>query len=167
MKFPTRFHRFSTPVGVLTLVATEQGLSGLYPEGHAPPLGEDWQCDPSSFQEICRQLDEYFTGNLRRFSLPLDLQGTPFQLKVWRALLEIPFGKTIHYGEQARMIGQPSASRAVGLANGRNPISIIVPCHRVIGKNGALTGYGGGISMKRFLLDLETSAMFEPLEGSF
>lgn len=155
MKSPIYFHEFPSPVGLLTLVATEAGLSGLYPDGHAPILDAAWMRDETPFREVCRQLDAYFAGNLREFQIPLDLQGTPFQLKVWNALLTIPFGETINYGEQARRIGQPAASRAVGMANGRNPISIIVPCHRVIGKNGTLTGYGGGLDMKRFLLDLE------------
>lgn len=155
MKPSIHYHELPSPVGLLTLVATDAGLCGLYPEGHAPVPAADWLRDATPFRDVCRQLDEYFTGNLRDFHIPLDLQGTPFQLRVWHALLTIPFGETIHYGEQARRIGQPAASRAVGMANGRNPISIIVPCHRVIGKNGALTGYGGGLDMKRFLLDLE------------
>lgn len=155
MKPTTYFHEFPSPVGTLTLVATERGLNGLYPDGHAPAPEPEWLRDAAPFREVCRQLDAYFAGDLREFDIPLDLQGTPFQLKVWNALLDIPFGETIHYGEQARRIGQPQASRAVGLANGRNPISVIVPCHRVIGKNGSLTGYGGGLSMKRHLLNLE------------
>lgn len=152
---PTIYHcETASPVGTLTLLATDRGLSGLFMESHFPAPG-DWQRDKSYFDEIRRQLDAYFSGKLRDFDLPLDLQGTPFQVKVWKALLTIPFGETVSYGEQARRIGQPNASRAVGLANGRNPVSIIVPCHRVIGKNGTLTGYGGGLERKRFLLDLE------------
>lgn len=158
MNTTIRYHQIPTPVGTLTLVATERGLSGLYLEGNAPGVAADWQLDAAPFVDTCRQLEAYFAGDLREFQIPLDLQGTPFQLKVWNALLDIPFGETIHYGEQARRIGQPQASRAVGLANGRNPISIIVPCHRVVGKNGALTGYGGGLPIKRFLLDLEAPA---------
>jgi methylated-DNA-[protein]-cysteine S-methyltransferase len=100
-------------------------------------------------------LEEYFAGTRRKFSVTLDPAGTPFQHRVWAALCEIPYGTTISYGELARRIGQPQASRAVGMANGRNPISIIVPCHRVIGANGTLTGYGGGLERKRFLLALE------------
>jgi methylated-DNA-[protein]-cysteine S-methyltransferase len=151
----THYDEYASPVGMLTLVGGERGLSGLFPAGHAPAIGADWRRDAVPFREVFRQLDEYFAGKRRDFHIPLDMRGTPFQLKVWEALLSIPFGETVTYGEQARRIGQPNASRAVGLANGRNPVSIIVPCHRVIGKNGTLTGYGGGLEMKRFLLDLE------------
>lgn len=143
-----------SPIGNLTLFASARGLTGLFTEGHTVGVGE-FHNDDARFAETHRQLDAYFAGELREFDLPLDLHGTPFQLRVWAALITIPFGKTISYGEQAEQIGQPKASRAVGLANGRNPVSIIVPCHRVIGKNGTLTGYGGGLEKKRFLLDLE------------
>ena len=102
------------------------------------------------------QLQAYFAGELRDFELPLAAEGTPFQQRVWRALCDIPYGETISYGELARRIGQPTASRAVGLANGQNPISIVVPCHRVIGANGSLTGYGGGLARKRWLLAHES-----------
>ncbi len=156
MKTTIHYDEYVSPVGTLMLVATERGLSGLYPDGHAATPEADWQRDSAPFRDVRQQLDEYFAGKRRDFDLPLDMQGTPFQLKVWEALLTIPFGETVTYGEQAQRIGQPKASRAVGMANGRNPVSIIVPCHRVIGKNGTLTGYGGGIAMKRFLLDLES-----------
>ena len=102
------------------------------------------------------QLEEYFAGRRTRFDLPLDLQGTPFQRRVWSALLAIPYGETLTYGELARRIGRPAAARAVGHANGSNPISVIVPCHRLIGANGTLVDYGGGIERKRFLLSLES-----------
>ena len=106
------------------------------------------------------QLAEYFAGSRQDFDLPLRPQGTAFQQTVWQALLDIPYGTTESYGELARRIGQPTASRAVGLANGRNPISIVIPCHRVVGANGSLTGYGGGIERKRTLLDLEQDRLF-------
>ncbi|MDX1983869.1 MAG: methylated-DNA--[protein]-cysteine S-methyltransferase, partial [Bryobacteraceae bacterium] len=111
------------------------------------------------FREVIRQLDAYFKGALHDFDVPLAPLGTPFQRNVWSALREIPYGRTISYGELARRIGNPSASRAVGLANGSNPIAIIVPCHRVIGANGKLTGFGGGLDVKRKLLDLERQAI--------
>ncbi|HYM67200.1 MAG TPA: methylated-DNA--[protein]-cysteine S-methyltransferase, partial [Patescibacteria group bacterium] len=104
------------------------------------------------------QLGEYFAGRRTDFDVPLEMEGTPFQLRVWEALREIGYGETISYGELARRIGNPSASRAVGMANGCNPIAVIVPCHRVIGANGTLTGYGGGVERKRLLLDLEARA---------
>ena len=149
-----------SPVGPLTLVAAGGALTGLYMEAqrHLPdqarfgPAG-----DPASapFGAATEQLARYFTGALTAFDLPLELAGTPFQRRVWGALRDIPYGRTTTYGELAAELGQPAASRAVGLANGRNPISIVVPCHRVVGANGSLTGYGGGIDRKRFLLDLE------------
>jgi methylated-DNA-[protein]-cysteine S-methyltransferase len=111
--------------------------------------------DPTAFDEPVRQLAEYFAGELTEFDLELTLAGTPFQQRVWTALREIPYGETESYGELAQRIGSPTGARAVGLANGRNPISIIVPCHRVIGSSGSLTGYGGGIERKQFLLEFE------------
>ncbi len=153
------FTRIPSPIGELTLVASEKGLRGVYMEDHkkASLTLDLWKNDPSRFAAATRQLDEYFSGKRRTFDLPLDLQGTPFQLQAWQALLKIHFGKTLSYGEQAALISNPKAVRAIGLANGKNPISIIVPCHRVIGKNGSLTGYGGGLERKRFLLELEKS----------
>lgn len=106
-------------------------------------------------REAERQLDAYFKGELERFDLPLDPQGTPFQKRVWKKLVSIPYGETLSYSELARRVGRPEAFRAVGAANGQNPISVIIPCHRVLGKNGDLTGYGGGLDMKRRLLELE------------
>jgi methylated-DNA-[protein]-cysteine S-methyltransferase len=111
--------------------------------------------DDSLLTEVVTQLEEYFAGRRIAFDLPMTMVGTPFQRTVWRALCDIPFGETVSYGELAGRIGQPTASRAVGLANGRNPISIIVPCHRVIGANGSLTGYGGGLARKQHLLAFE------------
>jgi methylated-DNA-[protein]-cysteine S-methyltransferase len=115
----------------------------------------DWNKRDDDFDDVVTQLQEYFAGTRRQFDLPLAPEGTPFQQRVWRALLEIPYGETISYGELAGQIGQRNASRAVGLANGSNPLSIVIPCHRVIGANGKLTGYGGGLPNKERLLALE------------
>jgi methylated-DNA-[protein]-cysteine S-methyltransferase len=153
----TRHCIIPSVIGPIRLVASEKGLCGLYLncERHDFQIPAQSIEDPVHFSAIISQLDAYFAGKLRHFEIPLDVRGTPFQLRAWQALTEIPYGETRSYGEQAQTIGQPTAVRAVGLANGKNPISIIVPCHRVIGKNGALTGYGGGLELKRFLLDLE------------
>ena len=156
MKTSLYYSCIPSPIGSLTLVAADRGLAGLYMETHRQER-EGYILDDQRFLSIRRQLDAYFAGQLRHFDISLDLAGTPFQMQVWHALQDIPFGETISYGEQARRIGNPKSIRAVGLANGRNPISIIVPCHRVIGKNGTLTGYGGGLDRKRFLLDLEAN----------
>ncbi|GHF26236.1 methylated-DNA--protein-cysteine methyltransferase [Streptomyces mashuensis] len=146
-----------SPYGPLTLVATDGTLSGLYMENqrHRPPQERFGDRDDAPFAEALRQLDAYFAGDLTVFDVPLRLDGTPFQRRVWDALLEIPYGVTLTYGQLAERIGAPTASRAVGLANGKNPVSIIVPCHRVIGSSGSLTGYGGGLDRKRRLLDFE------------
>lgn len=146
-----------SPVGKLLLAADESGLRFLlFAEGRTPPRIEpDWKHGSKLLQEPMRQLGAFFAGELHRFDLPLAPQGTEFQKRVWNALLDIPFGETTSYGELARRLGNPTASRAVGLANGSNPIAIIIPCHRVIGSNGKLTGYGGGLPNKRWLLDFE------------
>lgn len=149
-----------SPVGPLTLVAIDGALAGLYMDvqRHRPPeetFGAPGDAHAEPFATAAEQLAAYFTGELTMFDLPLTLRGTPFQQRVWSALQEIPYGETTSYGELAVELGKPSASRAVGLANGRNPISIIVPCHRVIGSTGDLTGYGGGVERKRYLLDFE------------
>ncbi|MER7013359.1 methylated-DNA--[protein]-cysteine S-methyltransferase [Saccharopolyspora sp. NPDC000359] len=146
-----------SPVGPLTLVAVGGALTGVYLEQqrHRPPEEDFGELDAAPFGPVVEQLAEYFAGRRTDFDLPLDLIGTPFQQRVWHALREIPYGETVSYGELAARIGRPSASRAVGLANGKNPISIIVPCHRVVGSDGNLTGYGGGIDRKRSLLDFE------------
>jgi methylated-DNA-[protein]-cysteine S-methyltransferase len=117
-----------------------------------------WERHDRAFDDVATQLAEYFEGRRREFALPLAPEGTPFQLRVWNALLEIPYGETISYGEVAARIGDRSASRAVGLANGSNPLPIVIPCHRVIGSNGKLTGYGGGLPIKERLLALERGA---------
>jgi len=150
-----------SPIGPLTLVADDGKLAGLYMhvEGREPDaltLGAAASLDSDPvLASAATQLAAYFDGELTSFDLPLTLEGSGFQRSVWAGLQTIPFGETISYGELARRIGQPSASRAVGLANGRNPVSIVVPCHRVIGANGSLTGYGGGIDRKKYLLALE------------
>jgi methylated-DNA-[protein]-cysteine S-methyltransferase len=152
----------TSPIGELTLVGDGDALAGLYmtDHRHRPPLPPGARRDDAPFAEARRQLGEYFAGERTDFDLRLRMEGTSFQREVWRALRDIPYGHTLSYGELARGIGRPDASRAVGLANGRNPISIVVPCHRVVGSTGSLTGYGGGMDRKRFLLDLETPALF-------
>lgn len=150
-----------SPLGNLLLATTEHGLSGVYFEEHKHFKGKaDWQYQPTHhyLQQATRQLDEYFGGKRKTFDLPLDLHGTEFQCKVWLALSRIRFGETSTYMEHANHLGNAKAVRAVGTAIGRNPISIIVPCHRVIGTSGALTGYAGGIERKQYLLALEMRA---------
>ncbi|MFQ5380598.1 MAG: methylated-DNA--[protein]-cysteine S-methyltransferase [Dehalococcoidia bacterium] len=149
-----------SPVGLLSLVASEAGLRAvLWPEERPgrvrlespQQLGRDY----SLLATAAAQLRQYFEGERREFALPLDVVGTAFQKACWRALTEIPYGSTISYGEQAARIGRPKAARAVGAANGRNPLSIVVPCHRVVAGDGALTGFGGGVEKKRWLLEHE------------
>lgn len=153
------FSKMASPVGELHLVASDEGLiavlwgEGDYDRVRLKPGVEVH--GHAVLEDAGRQLREYFSGARKSFALPLDFRGTEFQISVWRALLTIPFGETRSYGEIARQIGQPGASRAVGAANGRNPISIIAPCHRVIGSNGKLTGFAGGIAAKRYLLEYE------------
>ncbi|MGW2564883.1 methylated-DNA--[protein]-cysteine S-methyltransferase [Streptomyces sp. NPDC001537] len=152
-----------SPYGPLTLVADDGILCGLYmtEQRHRPPEESFGARNESLFAEAEAQLEAYFAGDLKEFTLELHLHGTPFQRTVWDRLREIPYGETRSYGELAAALGNPSASRAVGLANGRNPIGIIVPCHRVVGANGGLTGYGGGLDRKQRLLDLESgTALF-------
>lgn len=151
------FSELDSPVGALLLVGDEQALSGLYmhDQRHRPTLPDGCKRNDRAFREAREQLRAYFAGKLRDFALPLAAAGSPFQRAVWKALRTIPFGRTESYGTLARRIGKPGASRAVGLANGRNPIGIIVPCHRVVGADGSLTGYGGGLSRKQWLLEHE------------
>jgi len=146
-----------SPVGRLLLVLDGQGLRRVHFENsrHAFRLDEEWQRGPGALHEARAQLKAYFAGKLKTFDLPLAPQGTEFQQQVWLELLRIPYGATTSYGDIARRIGDVTASRAVGAANGQNPLAIVVPCHRLIGANGSLTGYGGGLSTKRFLLNLE------------
>jgi methylated-DNA-[protein]-cysteine S-methyltransferase len=145
-------------VGPLLLAASEIGLRLVSFESskHAAPPRPEWKEDKAPFAEVIRQLRAYFRRELKKFDLPLSMEGTDFQLRVWNALREIPYGETISYAQLAERIGNPKAVRAVGLANGSNPIPIIVPCHRVIGSNGSLTGFGGGLSTKKMLLELES-----------
>jgi methylated-DNA-[protein]-cysteine S-methyltransferase len=153
------WHEIDSPVGRLLLAGDGDSLIQVsFQSGPRPlrPAG-GWIAEAAPFREAIRQLEEYFGGERRRFDLPLAPRGTGFQRRVWRALTEIPYGKTTCYGELARRIGKPSASRAVGLANGANPLPIIVPCHRVIGADGSLTGFGGGLPIKRKLLALENA----------
>ena len=151
------FTEFASPIGKLRLTGTGAALTGVFmeTERHASAESRDAVRDAAPLREARQQLDEYFGGERREFSLVLDADGTEFQRSVWRALRGIPYGATASYGDIAKRIRNPKAVRAVGLANGRNPISIIIPCHRVIGADGSLTGYGGGIERKRFLLALE------------
>jgi methylated-DNA-[protein]-cysteine S-methyltransferase len=146
------FTKLRSPIGTLTLSATAEGLTGL----HMGSLSVDGHRDNAAFREIGDQLDSYWAGEAMTFDVELAMTGTPFQLSVWAALRDIPYGTTISYGTLAKRIDNPRAVRAVGRANGRNPIAIIVPCHRVIGSNGSLTGFGGGIERKKHLLDLES-----------
>jgi methylated-DNA-[protein]-cysteine S-methyltransferase len=151
------YTEIDSPVGPLLLAAEERGLQLIsFSSGSKSRRTEPhWRNDPAPFTEVVRQLTAYFHRELTQFDLPLAPEGTPFQLSVWNALRSIPYGETISYGELARRIGNPKAARAVGLANGANPLPIVVPCHRVIGSNGTLTGYGGGLPIKEKLLAIE------------
>ena len=147
---------FESPLGKLLLTGNKLLESLHFPIGKTKVEPEkDWIYNEEIFLKAIDQLDAYFKGELTKFDIELDIQGTDFQKKVWQELVKIPYGETLSHGELAKRIGNPKASRAVGMANGKNPISIIVPCHRVIGKNGSLTGFGGGLDAKKTLLDLE------------
>jgi methylated-DNA-[protein]-cysteine S-methyltransferase len=148
---------FDSPLGTLLALGDGHSLHGLYmQEGRtAIAIRSEWKTADDPFSELRVELSEYFDGRRRTFDLPLETAGSPFQQRVWDALQNIPYGETISYGELARRIGLPSAARAVGVANHHNPVSIVIPCHRVIGADGSLTGYGGGLERKRLLLDLE------------
>lgn len=148
-----------SPVGKLTLYSDGAALTGLEFEEPKYPRAPAPRGDDKIIVQTRRELDAYFAGKLKEFSVALKPSGTPFQQKVWMALRKIPYGATRSYGQQAQAIGSPNASRAVGLANGKNPIALIVPCHRVIGASGSLTGFGGGIPRKQYLLDLEQGAL--------
>lgn len=160
-------HVMDSPVGLLRLTHDGRGLTGLAFHGGAGLRGRarralersDWRADAGPFAAVKRQLQQYFDGERSSFDLPLAPEGTGFQLGVWRELQRIPYGQTLSYGELARRIGNPRACRAVGLANGANPLAIIVPCHRVIGADGSLTGFGGGLPIKHQLLALEQSVV--------
>jgi methylated-DNA-[protein]-cysteine S-methyltransferase len=153
----TKYTTIDSPVGELLVARDEEGITALLlPHGKKPARpGSDWVRDDTAFDDVRTQLGEYFTGERSRFELPLHMIGSDFQKRVWTGLLGIPCGETTSYGALAAAIGAPGAARAVGLANGQNPIAIIVPCHRVIGADGSLTGYGGGLPTKQWLLSHE------------
>jgi methylated-DNA-[protein]-cysteine S-methyltransferase len=157
------YRHLSSPLGSLLLTSDGTALTGLFmtrlAERSAPDASARWTQDDAPFREVCEQLNAYFEGEATSFGLELNLVGTPFQRRVWRELCNIPYGCAISYAELARRIGQPGSSRAVGGANGRNPISVIVPCHRVIGADGGLGGYGGGLDRKRWLLEHEAEVL--------
>lgn len=152
-----KYSYLDSPIGDMLVTRDEGGITGLdLPKSRYPrSVHPDWDRDDAAFDDIRAQLREYFAGDRQQFDLPLNAGGSPFQALVWAALMRIPYGETTSYGKVAVSIGHPDGSRAVGLANGQNPIPIIVPCHRVIGANGSLTGYGGGLPTKRWLLDHE------------
>ncbi|NUS60163.1 MAG: methylated-DNA--[protein]-cysteine S-methyltransferase [Lysobacter sp.] len=156
MKARRIFHRIhESPVGPLLIAVSDAGVHAIEFQASRHPVRRDarWEADPHPLlDEVALQLDQYFAGDREEFDLPLAPEGTEFQRSVWRALSAIPFGQTRSYADIAHVIGNPNAVRAVGAANGRNPIPIVVPCHRVIGADGALTGFGGGLPTKRFLL---------------
>jgi methylated-DNA-[protein]-cysteine S-methyltransferase len=148
-----------SPIGELILTAVGGVLTGVHmsEQRHTPKLPVGCARDDAGLAHVVAQLDAYFAGELVDFDTPLEMRGTDFQRRVWASLREIPYGETISYGELARWVGNPKASRAVGLANGRNPVAIVVPCHRVIGADGSLTGYGGGLDRKVWLLEHEAA----------
>lgn len=156
----------ATPMGRLTLVATDTALRAVLFDGEARE-GMDDLPTPGPGHAVLdtaeAQLSDYFAGSSAGFDLPLDLRGTEFQVAVWRSLAEIPYGQTSTYGAQAEAIGRPTAVRAVGAANGKNPVPIVLPCHRIVGKDGSLTGFAGGLDAKRFLLDHEAGVSPLPL----
>ncbi len=158
--------RYDSPLGTYIIVSSQQGVVCVEPEDGAGACFARWERDGIQIQDsgkqndtVADQLDAYFAGKLRRFSVPLNLRGTPFQRQVWEQLFKIPYGEIRSYGQIAKALGRPKSARPVGQAVGRNPISIIVPCHRVIGTNGKLTGYGGGLHRKQALLELEATAL--------
>ena len=161
MTAPTLYTTMPSPIGELLLTGDGTSLSGLHmQDGRWPTrVRPEWRRDDQAFADVRRQLKEYFAGERTTFDLELDMDGPDFERLVWRALLDIPYGETSSYGELARRIGHPDAARAVGVANARNPIAVIVPCHRVIGADGSLTGYGGGLERKRLLLELESGVL--------
>jgi methylated-DNA-[protein]-cysteine S-methyltransferase len=162
-----RWDVHATPLGALTLHAGARGLAGVAFPGRGGPL-DDAARDAGALAPAAAQLDGYFAGERQTFDLPLDLRGTPFQRRVWAALLEIPYGTTVTYTELAQTVGRPDIVRAVAGAVGRTPVPIVVPCHRVLGAGGALTGYGGGLHRKQALLDLERrGALGLPLEPAW
>jgi methylated-DNA-[protein]-cysteine S-methyltransferase len=160
MTSTTYYSYIDCPLGQMFVQSNGQFVTGLFMPHHKGWRGPKttWQLSDAPFAAVREQLDEYFAGERQQFDVPLWLAGTPFQRRVWQELMRIPFGTTISYAQLALRIGKPTAARAVGHANGRNPISILVPCHRVIGIDGELTGYAGGVDKKRWLLDWERRA---------
>jgi methylated-DNA-[protein]-cysteine S-methyltransferase len=156
------YDSYDSPHGRMLLVADGEGLSGVYfdRQKYRPSVDAEWRRDAGNapLRRAKRELAEYFGGERKRFDIPLAPEGTPFQRSVWKAISTVGFGETISYGELARRAGHPGSARAAGAATGRNPIGIIVPCHRIVGSNGDLTGYAGGLSRKRALLALESGA---------
>jgi len=156
------YDQFESPQGTMILTATSKGLAGVYFKGQKHfPKRRDWRRDPRNalLNQAKRELAEYFAGKRTHFSVALDPQGTPFQRSVWKQIAKVGFGKTLTYGELAKRAGHPGSARAAGAATGRNPLGIIVPCHRIMGSNGALTGYAGGLHRKRALLELEGAGL--------
>jgi len=155
----TRFKRFTTPLGPVLATANDRGINGIYFVGqrYEIEIEREWreEGDDPVLTECARQLGEYFEGKRREFDLPLDSAGSDFQQRVWREIARIPFGKTISYAELARRAGAAGSARAAGAATGHNPLSVVVPCHRVVGSDGSLTGYAGGIERKTRLLEIE------------
>jgi methylated-DNA-[protein]-cysteine S-methyltransferase len=160
MSTTTCFSYIDSPLGRMCVQGDGHFVTGLFMPGHKRWRGPDplWQQVDAPFTAVREQLAEYFAGKRRQFDVPLKLAGTPFQQRVWQELVRIPFGTTINYAQLAQRVGKPTAARAVGHANGRNPISIIVPCHRVIGADGKLTGYAGGVDKKQWLIAWEDRA---------
>jgi methylated-DNA-[protein]-cysteine S-methyltransferase len=153
----TVYWTVESPIGELLMTGDGERLQRLHMQGGRRPtrVAPDWVRDSEPFADLCEQLDEYFAGERREFDLELGPRGSEFERRVWRALRQIPYGETESYGKLAERIGHPGHARAVGAANGRNPIAVVIPCHRVIGADGSLTGYAGGLERKRLLLDLE------------
>lgn len=162
----TRYARLSTPLGAMIAIAVDGQLAGLdfADAKYAPAIGADWIEDPAGqpLRDCAAQVAEYFAGERGRFDLPLAPRGTPFQLRVWREIARVPFGETLSYAELAERAGSPGSARAAGAATGRNPLALVVPCHRIVGANGALTGYAGGLRRKERLLVLEGAIEVSP-----
>jgi methylated-DNA-[protein]-cysteine S-methyltransferase len=158
---PVKATTVTSPIGPLTLTWAAGALTGLHMQhqAHLPPQAALLERDDAPFPDVVGQLEAYFGGALKTFDVPLQLAGTEFQRAVWRALMDIPYGETRSYAQIALAVGKPGAQRAVGLANGRNPVAVIVPCHRVIAADGTMGGYGGGLDRKRYLLELERSVV--------
>jgi len=158
---------YESPQGQMLLVAADEGLSGVYFDGqkYLPTVASQWRRDAqyATLRQAKRELGEYFAGERKRFEVALAPEGTPFQCSVWKAISTVSFGQTITYAELARRAGHPGSARAAGAATGRNPIGVIVPCHRIVGADGSLTGYAGGLEVKRALLALETGNIELPL----